>query len=163
MPTINGKACVVNGMPVDKVFSNGKIVYGRNLLTGKSNKTQKYTIGKNLWAIATNSRIAVATGQVFTYCLYVDQNNTEVLQASVDGYQGGNWKFTWTGNSIKSGDGGYSYLTMTIPDGITQIITTGTRLPQKYPNNTVDVYWKEEKLELGTTATDWSPAPEDVM
>lgn len=31
MPTINGRACVVNGTPVDKVFSNGKQVYGRNL------------------------------------------------------------------------------------------------------------------------------------
>lgn len=32
MTTINGKACVVNGTPVDKVFSNSKQVYGRNLL-----------------------------------------------------------------------------------------------------------------------------------
>ena len=31
MTTINGKACVVNGTPADKVFSNGKQVYGRNL------------------------------------------------------------------------------------------------------------------------------------
>jgi len=32
MPIINGKACVINGTPVDKVFSNGRQVYGRNLL-----------------------------------------------------------------------------------------------------------------------------------
>lgn len=32
MSTINGKACIVNGTPVDKVFSDGKQVYGRNLL-----------------------------------------------------------------------------------------------------------------------------------
>ncbi|EKQ04197.1 phage tail fiber protein [Lacticaseibacillus casei A2-362] len=32
MPTINGRACVVNGVPVDKVFSDGRQVYGRNLL-----------------------------------------------------------------------------------------------------------------------------------
>ena len=32
MPTINGRACVVNGTPVDKVFSNGRQIYGRNLL-----------------------------------------------------------------------------------------------------------------------------------
>jgi hypothetical protein len=163
MATINGRACVVDGHPVDKVFSNGKIVYGRNLLMITSNKTQNHTIGKNLWANATSSLMAVTAGQVFTYCLYVDPNNTEELRASVDGYHGGSWKYTWTGNSIKAGDGGYSYLTITVPDGITQIRTTGTRLPQKQPNNTVDVYWKEEKLELGTTATPWSPAPEDVM
>ncbi|AIF54395.1 host range and adsorption protein [Lactobacillus phage Ld17] len=32
MSTINGKACVVNNMPVDKVYSNGVQVYGRNML-----------------------------------------------------------------------------------------------------------------------------------
>jgi len=32
MTTINGKVCVVDGVPVDKVFSDGKQVYGRNLL-----------------------------------------------------------------------------------------------------------------------------------
>ena len=32
MPTINGKACVANGVPVDKVFSDGKQVYSRNIL-----------------------------------------------------------------------------------------------------------------------------------
>ena len=34
MTAINGKACVVNGKAVDAVFSNGKQVYGRNLLKG---------------------------------------------------------------------------------------------------------------------------------
>ena len=32
MSTINGRACVVNGVPVDKVFSDGRQVYIRNLL-----------------------------------------------------------------------------------------------------------------------------------
>jgi len=32
MTTINGRACIVNGVPVDKVFSNGKQVYGRNYI-----------------------------------------------------------------------------------------------------------------------------------
>lgn len=47
MPTINGRACFVNGTPVDKVFSNGKQVYGRNLLTG----TGSHTVTKDteLW------------------------------------------------------------------------------------------------------------------
>ena len=31
MATINGKACVINGVPVDKVFSNGRQVYCRNM------------------------------------------------------------------------------------------------------------------------------------
>lgn len=32
MSTINGQVCVVDGVAVDKVFSNGKQVYGRNML-----------------------------------------------------------------------------------------------------------------------------------
>ena len=40
MPTINGKVCIVNGTPVDKVFSNGRQVYGRNMLTGTSTPVQ---------------------------------------------------------------------------------------------------------------------------
>lgn len=40
MPTINGRACVVNGTPVDKVFSNGQQVYSRNLL---ANSDQQLT------------------------------------------------------------------------------------------------------------------------
>ena len=45
MTTINGRACVVNGTPVDKVFSNGKQVYGRNLLldTDLNNLPQYWT------------------------------------------------------------------------------------------------------------------------
>jgi len=43
MSTINGRACVVNGTPVDKVFSNGKQVYGRNLLTGTCNDIKSAT------------------------------------------------------------------------------------------------------------------------
>lgn len=40
MSTINGKVCVVNGTPVDKVFSNGKLVYGRNLLLDTKTQTK---------------------------------------------------------------------------------------------------------------------------
>ena len=41
MSTINGRACVVNGTPVDKVFSNGKQVYGRNLLLDSQTQMRK--------------------------------------------------------------------------------------------------------------------------
>lgn len=41
MPTINGKACVVNGTPVDKVFRDGRQVYGRNLLLDSQTQMRK--------------------------------------------------------------------------------------------------------------------------
>lgn len=49
MSTINGRACVVNGAPVDKVFSDGKQVYGRNLFL-------------NLSSSATNGRTTLPGG-----------------------------------------------------------------------------------------------------
>lgn len=53
MPTINGRACVVNGLPVDKVFSDGRQVYGRNLLadsgfeSGKTPANYSWNDGKS--------------------------------------------------------------------------------------------------------------------
>lgn len=41
MSTINGKACVANGRPVDKVFSDGRQVYGRNLLLDSQTQMRK--------------------------------------------------------------------------------------------------------------------------
>lgn len=41
MSTINGKVCVVDGVSVDKVFSNGRQVYGRNLVL-MTNKPSVY-------------------------------------------------------------------------------------------------------------------------
>lgn len=38
MATINGKALVKDGKPLDRVYSNGQLMYGRNLLEG----TQKF-------------------------------------------------------------------------------------------------------------------------
>lgn len=44
MTTINGKACVVNGAPVDKVFSNGRQVYGRNIVLNTANFDSHWSI-----------------------------------------------------------------------------------------------------------------------
>lgn len=41
MSTINGNVCVVDGVAVDKVFSNGKQVYGRNLLLDSKTQMRK--------------------------------------------------------------------------------------------------------------------------
>lgn len=53
MSTINGRACVVNGTPVDKVFSNGKQVYGRNLLLDSQTQMRKpsWYSQNNYWTV----------------------------------------------------------------------------------------------------------------
>ena len=67
MSAINGKVCVVNGTPVDKVFSNGKQVYGRNLLLDSKTRTRDpYWFSKNLgwtndWGTYLGSNIRYVT------------------------------------------------------------------------------------------------------
>lgn len=91
MPTINGRACVVTGTPVDKVFSNGQQVYGRNLL--RSSEFDRY------WSIPSAATIvdgydghkAVhvdATG--FTTGAYVDVQQP-IYNADVQLIKPGEW------------------------------------------------------------------------
>lgn len=67
MSTINGKACVVNGMPVDKVFSDGRQVYGRNMLL---NSDQQFTASGGGFVATTFNLNAIfdkyGTDQVYT-------------------------------------------------------------------------------------------------
>ena len=146
---------------------NNLQVGGTNLISGTSSQAQMTVITKNSWTSIINGHpanhvfIPVTAGQVYTYRIYIESNNTEWLEASVDGYTGSTWKSTWTGNIIKTGGSGYSSVTITIPSGVTQILATGPRLITKRPDVDVNVYWQEEKLEVGNTPTAWSPAPAD--
>lgn len=47
MPTINGKALVKDGKPLDRVYSNGKIVYGRNYILDTANPKTQTSNGKD--------------------------------------------------------------------------------------------------------------------
>lgn len=81
MPTINGKVCVVDGVPVDKVFSNGKQVYGRNLLPKTSGPfVMGYGIPNTTWD---------TTNQVSGISLPVTAKYAEVLP------QGTGFPYTW--------------------------------------------------------------------
>lgn len=163
MTTINGRACVVNGMPVDKVFSDGKQVYGKNLLTGTSNQETSGTISTGTTHPASpHARISVTTGEKFVYQVLVTSGNTVDLAADIDFYSGGMWKSYIAGNTIKAGNYGCSIVSFKIPDGIDNI-SINTVFMQNNATAPKIVYWQEEKLDLGTTATPWTPAPEDVL
>ncbi|MDG9745796.1 hypothetical protein, partial [Leuconostoc falkenbergense] len=51
MATINGKALVRDGKPLDRVYSNGVLVYGRNLLL--NSKTLSWGVTSNGYATST--------------------------------------------------------------------------------------------------------------
>lgn len=84
MSTINGRACVVNGTPVDKVFSDGKQVYGRNLLADsgfESGKTPaNYLWGDGKW----EGRVFSVNGGAETYPSPMSRFMLEVANFSTD-------------------------------------------------------------------------------
>ncbi|CAJ2232157.1 hypothetical protein [Fructilactobacillus sanfranciscensis] len=64
------------------------------------------------------------------------------------------------GNAISAGTSGYSTWTGTIPAGSTIQYVTVVFTEQQQTASTVT--YGEVKLEKGTVAHDWSPAPEDL-
>lgn len=167
MTTINGKVCVVNGVPVDKVFSDGRQVYGRNLLTGTSSdlKTKQLTNMYNIDTQATNGnfKIKVVKGQTYTYRAWLDNTQgTDQVFVNIGFLPANNGTINYSlanGVRIEKGETGYSTAVFTLPeDGYLKLI------PFAYGAKVTSLAgWKEEKLESGTTATPYSPAPEDVL
>lgn len=193
MPTINGKACVINGTPVDKAFSNDKQVYGRNLLQGTVTASGDVSGGGGIFVEgAFNGYDAVKTSTAWSERMINLKSSLGRTNAKA-----GDW-FTISVyvKADKQIDTGY----ITVPralgdvdadtndgtlDGIQmqdKPITTQwqqyswsfqinnislqretTRV--EYSEDTSDnwIYWAGWKLEDGSISTPWTPAPEDVI
>lgn len=192
MPTINGKACVVNCTPVDKVFSNGKQVYGRNLLINTSSsaingKTSMQGSGVEIFGVysRTDSYEQVTlrdSGEFFyrfvganpsklygltpgeAYTLSGSASHTTGSLSFRSGYAiNGDWSGANASNlGIPVSDGSvftqFSY-TFTIP-----VWATGVFFSLQIFDYTKGSLFrfKNMKLEKGSVATPWTPAPEDV-
>ncbi|MDT6951162.1 hypothetical protein [Companilactobacillus alimentarius] len=154
-------------MAVDKVFSDSKQVYGRNLLTGTSSdlKTKQLTNNWNVGPQATNGafEIKVVKGQKYTYRAWIDNtngpDNASVNIRLLPMTEGAHHYSAGSGTPINKGEVGYSTFVFTpTEDGYIQL----TPCAYNVVATTLDG-WKEEKLEKGTTATPYSLAPEDVL
>lgn len=166
MPTINGGACVVNGTPVDKVFSNGIQVYGRNLLSNSRGKFQP-EVGKNdnYQEFASSS-------------IYMEQGKTYLVSAQVaPGFVfSGTHNPTVESNRIvlwlvtRKND---KYIVQVISSDTTDISKGGTHFTWSQDSGMYELrvnsykkdnsgYAEKVKIEQSTTATPWTPAPEDV-
>lgn len=192
MPTINGRACVVNGIPVDKVFSNGKQVYGRNLLLGTGTASGDVANGNGTFvkgafngydAVKTNGawserfidlksalgRTNAKAGDWYTISVYVKadkQIDTGTLLVT---------RALGNGNA-NTNDGFLDNIPMQDKPITTQwqqyawsfkinnisLQRQNTRV--EYDQDTGDnwIYWAGWKLEEGSVATPWTPAPEDI-
>lgn len=162
MPTINGKVCVVNGTPVDKVFSNGRQIYGRNLLTGTSRDLQTAPdspskINGGLIYNFSLDELSHLAGNKVTARVFIHNTTTHTVNLLI-WTNGGNFG---VGTGVPAGTDGYSTITAY---SITSSDTVGDISIRAYTENASisGVQYKEFKLEKGTTATPWTPAPEDV-
>lgn len=155
MPTINGKACVINGTPVDKVFSNGNQVYGRNLVIGTSNELK--TITTSSWGNSPTYRPRGAYGAGTYYASAYIENTTPVdmgVWARVSGRG-----YNVIGNTIPAGESGISSITFDIIEGdsVYGVWVGFSRL------QTESYTYKYKEVMIKHTPSPWTPAPEDVM
>ncbi|MBS4971221.1 MAG: phage tail family protein [Lacticaseibacillus rhamnosus] len=131
-----------------------------NLLTGTSNTSHAVTVPKGAFKASNAKTVSVSSGETYTYSIEIPSNNTVDLEAAINLNSKGVFVSFVVGNVIKSGQSGISTITLTVPDGIDSLFLA-VSLTTVNPNSATTVYEAGEKLELGTTASPWSPNPAD--
>lgn len=163
MPTINGRACVVNGTPVDKVFSNGRQVYGRNLFKGSHDSSWSFSFNGN----ATSRKVTMDSGEVALHIVSSDDGSGIFFPLDFpSGTYTCSLDVKGTGTVNRLGLENISEAGVTLTNDWQRVSRTGLRHTgwQAFIiYGTVDIYVRLLKVEEGTVATPWSPAPEDVL
>ncbi|WP_225436064.1 hypothetical protein [Levilactobacillus brevis] len=150
----------LNGVQVQPFNKLSDTIGGRNLLPGTSGTLQIVTNASG-W----NNNLPVIH-QVLTP---IDSDATYTARAWISpALHDVNIQVAWKdaqgdkqdgGNVISAGTSGYSTWTGTLTAGSTiKYVTIAFRALQSTPSS---VSYKEMKLEKGTVATNWTPAPED--
>ncbi|WP_063489998.1 hypothetical protein [Lactiplantibacillus plantarum] len=155
MSTINGRACVVNGTPVDKVFSDGKQVYGRNLVTGTSNELK--TMTGSGWGGSPSNNASGTYGAGRYYASVYIENTTPValnIYIHVDGHAR-----NFSGNTIPAGQSGVASCVFDILEGQSLHGAWASFTSTQTESYT----YKYKEMMITRTPSSWSPAPEDIL
>jgi hypothetical protein len=186
MATINGKALVRDGKPLDRVYSNGRLVYGRNLLLGTINWVGDSTRWAKRGTVTDNSgtyreMIVASSAGAWTSPIYMMQN-AGILQV------GKTYTFsTYVRNTSDTDTNVAPYYEpgVVVPTGTTTSLPAHTdwfrvsitfQCIKDPTTSTLGLRWEGQnaltngqiqfagyKLEEGNQATDWTPAPEDYI
>lgn len=153
MPTINGRACVVNGTPVEKVFSNGKQVYGRNLTLGTA---KAFTMTGNNYVNNSGDMYSLSStikkGTTITVAFDIKSTNaTGVYNIR---FPGGSWQ-SFVTEPLFSGTQHQSYTIVTNSDY--------TKVGIRLDNSTSTITISNFIISDYSKEVPWTPAPEDVM
>jgi len=164
MPTINGEACVANGVAVDKVFSDGRQVYGRNLIKGSYNCSWIF----NSYANTTINKITMDSGEVALHV--IGTSNSSGFYAWFTLPSGSNTtsiEVKGTGTVKVIGWEGLNYINNITPTSNWQRVSITNSFDGKAKPfilyGIIDIYVRLLKAEKGTISTPWTLAPEDVM
>ena len=134
----------------------------RNLLKGTSSELKSVTFGGWDYYFPNNLTSWKVGGQL-TGRMYIKPTNQEASCMLHVRYTDSTYS-QYRGNVIKAGTEGYSTVTITVnpPSGktVSHIQFSIRHSASNTPSDVV--YYKEAKVESGSKATDWSPAPEDV-
>lgn len=144
MSIINGKACIVNGIAVDKLFSDGRQVYRRNYFSVNGFNTNKYAYaGIDFYdlQLLPNTKYTVST------------NNAGITDQGYANIFVGNKGFTPSTPT----NGVMVNKPRTVTADNTGVLTIAAR------NYSLDDGKDKIKIEFGAVLSAWTPAPEDVM
>ncbi|NSL96145.1 hypothetical protein HRJ40_11655 [Lactobacillus plantarum] len=163
MADITHGTWIKDGKAIDSVYQSGVKVYGRNLLVG-INKDVHQAPGWYQWVTNIPTKF-IKVGQSFCFSAFI--NNAPYAEANGQGKafciiqakdSSGKLLLEKDGNVINFDADGVSQANLIIPDKTDSILlfveTNGMH------ENT---YYGYPKAELGTTATPWTPAPEDIL
>jgi hypothetical protein len=163
MADITHGAWIKDGTPVDKVFSNGTQVYGRNILVG-IDKTVHQAPGWFQWVTNVPTKF-IKIGQPL--CVSVFINNAPHAKENLHGNSyciiqakdsSGNTLLSNSGNKINFDSDGVSQANLIVPDKTDSVL-----LFVETNNMSRNTYYGYPKAEFGSIATPWTPAPEDVL
>ncbi|AWZ43146.1 hypothetical protein CW750_08525 [Latilactobacillus sakei] len=163
MSTINGKVCVVDGIPVDKVFSDGRQVYGRNLISGSYDSSWSFAGHGG----ATIQKVTMDSGEVALHVISNDYGGFWEHTDLPSGTYTISFEVKGTGALKKLGWDGMSDAGMALTSDWQRVSRTGSIDSNMWYAfvfyGTMDAYVRLLKIEQGSVATPWTPAPEDVL
>ena len=192
MATINGKALVKDGKPLERAYSNGKLVYGRNLLLGTNSNAKSslnpgngsyttqyvafdkgykynfsYTKASTNWAVYMFSglqkdKFNPNTDYVLSFMANVSTDIIPGVLFANDASQH-NFVKQVTTPTILSSNGDQKVVIQ---------LRTNSTIPDEsdqslyingFVNQTGTFSIWDLKIEKGNQTTDWTPAPEDYI
>lgn len=167
MSTINGRACVVNGTPVDRVFSDGKQVYGRNLFRGyptnnkmRVNQNNAYYFDYPFKYYGTRILLKPNTEYTVTWnyeFISGGMDSTETISVGRGNEQA---DFTIDGKTVAISA---KEITVQTSADVSDYPYFALRFSRTMvPTTSVIDYW-DIAIREGDTSFDWSPAPEDIL